>query len=150
MEIGTALIGKPMLWNTATYGKVAVHVKGISANGRVAVLTIDGGEASKQAQMFPELSDGIGYAVLGNLSKRTPVARKPRGKAGMIRSQAEIGKTETNKLPILPTAEEVHDLQDPKQAVALVKPAGTVRKSRSRKVTNPVGDAMTAAGIVVF
>lgn len=64
------LIGKPMLWNTEVYGTVAVHVKGISPNGRVAVLTIDGGESSRQAQTFPELSDGIGYAILGDLAKR--------------------------------------------------------------------------------
>lgn len=85
------LIGKPMLWNTPVYGTVAVHIKGISPNGRVAVLTIDGGEAATPAQRFPELSDGIGFAILGDLSKR-PATRKPRGRAGEIRRQAEMGK----------------------------------------------------------
>jgi hypothetical protein len=85
------LIGKPMIWRTTVYGEVAVHVQKISPNGRVAVLTIDGGEASTPAQRFPELSDGIGFAILGDLSKRP--ARRPLKRAGQpsnaIRDLAE-------------------------------------------------------------
>lgn len=74
------LIGKPMLWKTLNYGTVAVHVKRISPGGNVAVLTIDGGEASTPAQRFPELSDGIGFGIIGQLSKRpsTRAVRKPK------------------------------------------------------------------------
>lgn len=87
------LIGKPMIWQTEVYGTVAVHIKGISPNGRVATLTIDGGEAATPAQNFPELADGIAFAILGDLSKRPATrARKPRGRAGEIRRQAEMGK----------------------------------------------------------
>ena len=64
------LIGRPMLWQTEVYGSIAVHVTKISPNGRVAVLTIDGGEGSTPAQRFPELADGIGFAILGDLSQR--------------------------------------------------------------------------------
>lgn len=91
------LIGKPMLWNTNVYGTVAVHIKSISPNGRVAVLTIDGGEASTPAQRFPELSDGIGFAILGDLSKRAPAVRKPR-KAQPIKALA----TAAGLLPAAP------------------------------------------------
>jgi hypothetical protein len=73
------LIGKPMLWNTVNYGTVAVHIAGISPNGRVAILTIDGGKGATPTLRFPELSDGIGFAILGQLSKR-PATRKTRNK----------------------------------------------------------------------
>ena len=86
-------IGAPMMWHSLNYGTVAVHVVGISPNGGVAQLSIDGGEAATPAQRFPELADGIGFAILGDLRKRPATrARKPRGKAGEIRRQAEIGK----------------------------------------------------------
>lgn len=76
MEI---LAGKPYLWKSAVYGEIAVHVKGFSPNGAVAILTIDGGEASTPAQRFPEWSDGIAYAALehGELVKR-PSRRTPK------------------------------------------------------------------------
>lgn len=80
------LIGKPMLWKTQNYGTVAVHIAGINPNGRVAQLTIDGGEASTPAQRYPELADGIGYSILGNLSKR------PRKVRNTVRDVAGIGK----------------------------------------------------------
>lgn len=83
------LIGKPMLWKTLNYGTVAVHIVGISPNGRVAQLSIDGGEAATPAQRFPELSDGIGFAILGDLSKRVPPVRKPRKTANSVRGLAE-------------------------------------------------------------
>lgn len=85
--------GKPYLWKTSAYGTVAVHFTGFSPNGQVANITIDGGEASKQAQQFPEMSDGIYFAMPGQLAKRPATVRKPRGRAGEIRRQAEIGKT---------------------------------------------------------
>lgn len=124
----SALIGKPMLWKTENYGSVAVHIAGISPNGMVATVTIVGGEASTPAQRFPELSDGIGFATFGQLSKRpgtrkkavnaameaaeeasndrvwqaatkvVPAKRQPRGRAGMIRAQAEIGKRPAAKI----------------------------------------------------
>ena len=84
-------IGAPMMWHSLNYGTVAVHVVGISPNGAVAQLSIDGGEAATPAQRFPELADGIGFAILGDLRKR-PRTVKPRGRAGEIRRQAEIGK----------------------------------------------------------
>lgn len=82
-----AVIGKPYLWKTLRYGDVAVHVAGISPNGMVAMVTIDGGEASKQAQHFPELSDGVGHAVIEMLHKRPAAPRKPRAVA--VRKLAE-------------------------------------------------------------
>lgn len=114
--INMTLVGKPMLWKTQNYGTIAVHVTGLSPNGQVLNLTIDGGEASTPAQRFPELSDGIAFATVGQLSKRpatrtkkaAPVrelaesagivpqrARKPRGRAGEIRRQAAMGQTGT-------------------------------------------------------
>lgn len=116
------LIGKPMLWNTNVYGTVAVHIKSISPNGRVAVLTIDGGEASTPAQRFPELSDGIGFAILGDLSKRAPAVRKPRTR-----------KAAPGMLPVLPTAEAVRNVPA-KVAAGMVKPARTRKAQPSTEV----------------
>lgn len=96
------LIGKPMLWKTVNYGTLAVHIKGISPNGRVAVLTIDlmqaGGIAPRE--MYPELDDGIGFAILGDLSKRptAAAARKPRKAANPVQALA----TAAGLLPAAP------------------------------------------------
>ena len=84
----TTLIGKPMMWTTTVYGKIAVHVTGISPNGRVAILTIDGGEASTPAQRFPELSDGIGFAILGDLTRRTRTLKATGPKGNAVRELA--------------------------------------------------------------
>jgi hypothetical protein len=70
VEFNPSMAGKPFIWRTALYGDVAVHVSKFSPNGAVANLTIDGGEASTPAQRFPVLSDGIGFAVQGQLFKR--------------------------------------------------------------------------------
>lgn len=86
------LIGRPMLWRTLNYGDIAVHITGISPNGRTAIVSIDGGEASTPAQHFAELSDGVGYAMLGQLIQKVRASRKHPGRAGEIRRQAEIGK----------------------------------------------------------
>ena len=108
-------IGKPYLWKSLSYGNVAVHFTGFSPNGDVANFTIDGGEASTPAQRFPELSDGVYFAPIGNLSKR-PARRK-----------AAAG---TRTLPTLPTAEEVRNVSA-KEAVAMVKPARKARIIRT-------------------
>lgn len=114
MEI---LKGKPYLWKSDVYGNIAVHVETFSPNGKVAVITIDGGEAATPAQRFPELSDGRYFTVLSDLHKR-PSTRAPR--------KAPAGKN------ILPTAEQVRNLSS-KEAVELTaslnKPA---RKPRGR------------------
>jgi len=70
------LIGKPMLWRTATYGDIAVHVTKLSPNEMVANLTIDGGLGATPCQRFPELSDGIGFATIAQLVKRPSRSRK--------------------------------------------------------------------------
>lgn len=116
----TTLIGKPMLWNSLNYGTVAVHVAGMSLNGEVAVVSIDGSTSSTQCRMFAELADGIGFAILGQLSKR-PSTRKPRIVAGTSKRQ-------------LVAEDESH----------VAKPI------RKRRTPNPVNDVMAAAGIVVF
>lgn len=74
------LIGKPMLWKTLNYGTIAVHVVGISPNGRVAKLTIDGGEAATPSQHFAELADGVAFGILGQLSKRPGTRKRPAAK----------------------------------------------------------------------
>lgn len=71
-------VGKPYLWKSKVYGDTAVHFTGLSPNGLVANFTIDGGEASKQAQNFPELSDGVYFALIGQLVKRPARVRKPK------------------------------------------------------------------------
>lgn len=65
-----AMIGKPFTWRTSAYGDVAVHVKLFSPNRSVAVVTIDGGPDATPCNRFPELSDGTGFAVKGQLFKR--------------------------------------------------------------------------------
>lgn len=92
------LIGKPMLWNSEVYGVTAVHVVGISPNGRVAKISIDGGEASRQAQTFPELSDGIGFAILGELAKRPTRTRKiVAGKSARQTEGFDVASTQTEQ-----------------------------------------------------
>lgn len=85
-----AMIGKPFTWRTPLYGDIAVHVKGISPNGAVAVLTIDGGEDATPAHRFPELSDGIGYAVIasGDLHKR-PASRSLKREIESMRATVQ-------------------------------------------------------------
>lgn len=80
MEI---LAGKPYVWKSTVYGDIAVHVTGFSPNGAVAILSIDGGEASTPAQRFPEWADGIAYASLhyNELHKR-PATRARKAPAG--------------------------------------------------------------------
>lgn len=84
--------GRPFTWRTAVYGDIAVHVDKFSPNGAVAVVTIDGGEDSTPANRFPELSDGIGFAVEDTLFKRPTRARKATPvrdlaeKAGVVRA----------------------------------------------------------------
>jgi hypothetical protein len=85
------LIGKPMLWKTVNYGTVAVHIVSIApSTGRVAVVSIDGGEAATPAQHFPELADGIGFAILGQLSKRPATVRKSRTRKPLATSTNEV------------------------------------------------------------
>lgn len=64
------LVGRPFIWRTVNYGDIAVHVEKFSPNGAVAVLRIVGGEDSTPAHRYPELSDGWGFAVAGQLFKR--------------------------------------------------------------------------------
>lgn len=67
MRNGTlAVVGKPYLWKSNVYGDVAVHITGFSPNENIALISIDGGEASTQAQRFPELSDGKYFVVLNS------------------------------------------------------------------------------------
>lgn len=65
-------IGKPYIWQTGLYGKIAVHLAKFSPNGKVAVLSIDGGSDATPARSFPELSDGVAFAVIarGEIIKR--------------------------------------------------------------------------------
>lgn len=84
------LIGKPMQWNSEVYGTIAVHILGISPNGRVAKVSIDGGEASTPAQRFRELSDGEGFAILGELAKRPARVRSSRKKLISSETMAEL------------------------------------------------------------
>jgi hypothetical protein len=108
------MIGKPFLWITDTYGKIAVHVTGFSPNRQVALISIDGGEDATPCRTYREMADGAFFAMPGDLSKRpatrtrrtrdesaekalamaatvintsTPKPRKPRGKQGAIRQQ---------------------------------------------------------------
>jgi hypothetical protein len=73
--------GKPYLWKSALFGEIAVHVKGFSPNGKVAVLTLDGGADAKQAKQFFALHDGIGFAVLARGELHTRPKRTNRAKA---------------------------------------------------------------------
>jgi len=78
------LIGKPMLWRTATYGDIAVHVAKLSPNGVVANLTIDGGPGATPCQRFPELADGIGFAIVGQLHKRPTAPRSRKAQPSKV------------------------------------------------------------------
>jgi hypothetical protein len=93
------MIGRPFNWTTEAYGTIAVHVVGQSPNGAVALVTLDGGADSTPANRFPEMADGEYFAMPSALHKRPPTRtakvapeRKPRGRAGEIRAQAEYGK----------------------------------------------------------
>jgi hypothetical protein len=77
IKFAPELVGKPFTWRTQAYGDVAVHVKLFSPNGGVALVSIDGGEAATPCQRFPELSDGTGFAVEGQLFKRVSRRTKP-------------------------------------------------------------------------
>lgn len=82
LEFTPEMVGRPFTWRTAVYGDIAVHVEKFSPNGAVANLTIDGGEAATPAQRFPELADGIGFAVQGQLIRRVRTSiKRNRGKA---------------------------------------------------------------------
>lgn len=94
--------GKPYLWKSEVYGTVAVHFTGYSPNGKVANFTIDGGEASKQAQTFREMRDGCYFAMASELHRRTrqkaPRVRKtetPTEIVNNIREVPGIGKVAT-------------------------------------------------------
>lgn len=81
ITLSKTIIGKPFMWETAVYGRIAVHIDGLSPNGRVARVTIDGGADSTPANRFPELSDGIGHATESQLKLRkvrVPVRRSGR------------------------------------------------------------------------
>lgn len=104
-----------------TYGTVAVHVTGVSPNGAVLNLTIDGGPDSKQAQTFPELSDGVAHTVPEMLTKRP--ARKTAPKKA------------------LPTPVT---FKDPEPVPAPTKLTGAaVRKTARRKTGQVKGTAVT-------
>lgn len=82
VEFAPELVGRPFIWRTVNYGDIAVHVEKFSPNGAVAVLRIVGGEDSTPAQRYPELSDGWGFAVDGQLFRRqrgTRVRNTPTG-----------------------------------------------------------------------
>lgn len=94
-----SMLDRPFTWRTLAYGDIAVHVTGISTNDAVAVITIDGGEASTPAQRFPELSDGVYFALPSQLHKRTrpakAAAKMSRSQSASIVSQLKAeGKTE--------------------------------------------------------
>lgn len=75
LKFTETMIGKPFTWRTNLYGDIAVHVEKFSPNGAVANLTIDGGPDATPCQRYPELADGIGFAVEGGLLKRMPQKR---------------------------------------------------------------------------
>ncbi len=89
-------IGQPYILRSLRYGDTAVHLKGYSPNGKVAILSIDGGAASRQAQNFPELADGITHASIERLIKRPrrPSRRKetPTEIVNNIREVSGVGK----------------------------------------------------------
>lgn len=88
IEFAPELVGRPFIWRTANYGDIAVHVEKFNWNGAVAVVRIVGGEDSTPAQRYPELSDGWGFAVAGQLFKRQRGTRVNNA----VRDVAGIGK----------------------------------------------------------
>lgn len=128
-------VGKPYLWTTELYGKVAVHFLGYNPNGAVARLSIDGGADSTPANKYPALSDGIGYSVVERCEiEKRPTVRAPRGPRK--NSDPVPAGTRKPKLPVLPTAEQVHDMsaeEATKLAASMNKPA---RKPRTRKAAS--------------
>lgn len=86
---GILTVGKPYLWKSEVYGDTAVHITGFSPNEQVAIISIDGGEASKQAQHHAELSDGIYFVSIesGRLGKRAGTRVK-----NTIREVPSVGK----------------------------------------------------------
>lgn len=90
---GILTVGKPYIWKSLAYGDTAVHIVRFSPNEKVAVISIDGGEASRQAQHNPELSDGIYFVSVesGRLVKRES-RKAPKAVTNTIREVAGVGK----------------------------------------------------------
>jgi hypothetical protein len=96
MSNGTmAIVGKPYLWKSTIYGDTAVHIMGFNPHENVAIISIDGGEASKQAQRFPALADGKYFVALnsGRLVKHAPQVKNTiREVPGMMKLIAPLQK----------------------------------------------------------
>lgn len=90
MQLSEIKIGQPLIFKSAIYGDMAVHVAAIY--NEVVHLTIDGGEAAKQVRNFPELSDGKYFALAGRLEKRSS-KRLGRTTMNSPRKVTETGRT---------------------------------------------------------
>lgn len=89
MELKDIKIGSPYLFRSGIYGDTAVHVTAIY-NG-IVHFSIDGGEASRQVRDFPELSDGMYYAIPQRIQKRETKPRKAA--VGRVEIPAEVTNT---------------------------------------------------------
>ncbi len=77
----TIKVGSPYLWKSGIYGDTAVHVESVY-NG-VAMVTVDGGAASRQVREHPELAEAW-PVITERLVKRPSKARKAAGSFGMV------------------------------------------------------------------
>lgn len=81
MELKDIKVGAPYLFNSTVYGRTAVHVTSIYEG--LIHFSIDGGEASRQVRDFPELSDGMHYAIPERIEKRSSVKNTIREVPGV-------------------------------------------------------------------
>jgi len=91
MDLKDIKIGAPLVFKSSIYGDTAVHVTSIY--NEVIHFSIDGGEASRQVRDFPELSDGMYFAIAARLWKRPTKARKTAGSFGMVPGRPEVKNT---------------------------------------------------------
>ncbi len=69
MDLKDIKIGAPLIFKSSIYGDTAVHITAVY--NEVVHFSIDGGESSRQARDFPDLSDGTYFSLAGRLEKRS-------------------------------------------------------------------------------
>ncbi len=99
MELKDIKIGAPLIFNSGIYGRTAVHVTAVY--NEVIHFSIDGGEASRQVRDFPELSDGMYFAIASRMEKRPSLkpARPGKNPVQVLAEQAGIIKNTIREVP---------------------------------------------------
>jgi hypothetical protein len=115
-------VGSPYLWKSDIYGDTAVHVESVY-NG-VAMVTVDGGAASRQVREHPELAEA--WPVITERLHKRP--SKPRKTDALRKAFETMPETVKNTIREVPGVGKV----------ALIEQ--TPRGSLVKPVTPPTGE----------